>query len=351
VPDPLLSVCIITRGPSRLLEECLVSLRRQVDAPSFEVLVCSNGGPDAATAVHRVLPDAVVGVLDHRPLGSARNAVIERARGDWLVFLDDDVTVQPHLLGRLAELAAEHPDATVLGGPNETPGGSTAFQVTQGAVLASIVTSGPVRRRYGRHPAGGADERYFTLCNLAVRRDAMQPFPDDLLGAEENAVLVQMSRRGFRMHYDPTLVAFHERRPTLRTFARQMFKYGRGRGQFMRKDPASARAAYLAPAALLAYALAAPLLVIELGPLALLPMALYAGVVAAAAAVIGWNLHRSLRCGLLAALLIVVTHVWYGAGTVVGVLDRRRRRRRRRTRPARWSDAPADDVTVASADR
>ena len=56
--------------------------------------------------------------------------------------------------------------------PNDTPPGSSRFQAVQGAVLASLVGSGPVRRRYGAHPPRHADERFFILCNLAVRRSA-----------------------------------------------------------------------------------------------------------------------------------------------------------------------------------
>ncbi|CAN5720883.1 hypothetical protein BH24ACT3_BH24ACT3_09100 [soil metagenome] len=106
-----------------------------------------------------------------------------------------------------------------------------------------------MRRRYCAHPAGPADERFFTLCNLAVRRAAMRSFSTDLVCAEENAVLSEMSSTGVRMHYDPARVAYHERRATWGGFARQMHKYGRGRGQLTRLAPTSLRPFHLAPSA------------------------------------------------------------------------------------------------------
>ena len=191
--------------------------------------------------------------------GAARNVLLDDARGEWLLFLDDDVTVRPDLLARLAALAEAHPDVDVFGGPNDSPEGSTRFQFVQGAAMASMAGAGPVRRRYGAHPAGPADERFFILCNLAVRRSAMRPFDPDLVCAEENALLSEMSRRGIAMHYDPELAVFHERRDTFSGFGRQMYKYGRGRGQLMVRTPATASPAYLVPSALLAYGALLPI--------------------------------------------------------------------------------------------
>lgn len=340
VTVPLVSVCIVTGRRARLLDACLESLGRQVDAPPFELLVCADADHDVAATVHARFPDARVALVDKSLPGAARNLLIEEARGDLLLFLDDDVVFEPHLLRRLAELAEAHPDASVFGGPNLNPPRSSAFQRVQGAVLASIVASGPVRRRYGEHPPGPADERFFVLCNMAVRREAMLPFATDLVCAEENAVLAEMSRRRLEMRYDPGLVVYHERRDTYRGFVRQMFKYGRGRGQVLARDRRSIRAAYFAPPALLAYLALAPWLSL-VHPIASVPVALYGLAVFAAALEVGRSL-RHFRCVPLAALLIVTVHVCYGVGIVTGLF----RRRRRITAPTpSWVGLPASFET------
>jgi cellulose synthase/poly-beta-1,6-N-acetylglucosamine synthase-like glycosyltransferase len=340
---------MLTRGPSRHLDACLRSLAAQHDNPPFEVLVCSNGGPDVTDQVRAILPDALVCRFERIPLGAARNVLIDRARGEWLLFLDDDVTVPADTIRRLMSIAGSHPDAVVLGGPNATPAGSTFFQVVQGAVLASMVGSGPVRRRYGRHPAASADERFFTLCNMAVRREAMVPFPTELTGGEENAILDEMSRRGLRMRYDPAFVAFHERRSDLVGYARQMFKYGDGRGQLTRRRPASLRAAYAVPALLIA-ALCVTLPLAIRWPIALLPFGIYVAAVLAEGAKIGWSL-RSLRGGLVATGLIPVQHALYGLGFASGLI-RRPRRPQRAPSPGGWTDRadPHADESLAAAE-
>ncbi len=320
--DPQISICIVTGRRDAVLDACLASLAAQRDAPSHELLVCAEGDSGVAEVVHRRFPGAQVADVDRAYPGAARNVLIERARGELLLFLDDDITVDEDLLARLARLAADHPDVAVFGGPNDTPEASTRFQFVQGAALASIVGSGPVRRRYGAHPPGRADERYFTLCNLAVRREVMIPFATDLVCAEENDVLEELHRRQIAMHYSPDMVAYHERRATPRGFAQQMFKYGRGRGQLSVRRPRDIRLPFLVPTLLVLYLLATPLLTWAFGPVALVGVVAYLAVTLAGAVRIALTLRRPSELPLAWAL-IVGMHLCYGAGFLRGVLSRR----------------------------
>ncbi len=305
-----------------MLHACLESVEAQVDPPAFEVLVVSDGDSDVADAVRQHFPDARIGFVDSALPGAARNLLLERAHGDLLLFLDDDAALRPDALHRLDQLATAHPEADVFGGPNDTPPGGSRFQAVQGAVLASLMGSGPVRRRYGAHPATHADERFFILCNLAVRRSVMVPFATELICAEENAVLAELADSGVVMYYDPELVAYHERRPTLRGFLAQMHKYGRGRGQVIAKRPRDVRPSFVAPSALLAFLVVLPLLLTLLGPVALVPLAGYLAAVGANALWIAGTL-RAAWAAPVAAVLTLLLHAWYGAGVVRGALAAR----------------------------
>ncbi len=322
-PRPSLSVCIVTGRRIPLLDGCLASLQRQVDPPPFEVLVCSDGDDDVAAAVHARFPAARVCQVDRALPGAGRNLLVEEAQGSLLLFLDDDVTVQADMLRRLTDLSEARPEIGAFGGPNDSPTDSSRFQFVQGAVMASIVGAGPVRRRYGAHPAGPADERFFILCNLAVRREVMVPFDTELVCAEENALLHQLRREGVPMHFDPSLVVFHERRPTVLGFGRQMHKYGRGRGQLMVRQPRTIQPAFLAPSALLLYLVVALLLTVTVTPLVLLPVVGYLLAVAACAVAIAATLRRPSTLPVAAAL-IVELHLCYGTGVLRGLTERTR---------------------------
>lgn len=318
---PLISVCIAA-GRLEPLRRCLASLAAQRDAPSFEVLIGVRSAGGAWSDVAGLCPGTRL-IQARGNAGAVRNALVRQASGELLLFLDDDVTADPALLARLATLSTSHPEVEVFGGPNVTPRRSSFFQMVQGAVLASIVGSGPVRRRYGKHPAGPADETFFILCNLAVRRRSMLPFGQELICAEENALLFAMSKNGLAMRYDPELLVFHERRRDLSGFARQMFKYGFGRGQIISGNPATVRLAYLLPSSLVAYLAALPLLA-GWSRYALAPLLLYLGAVAADAAKIAFSTRRSAALPL-AGVLTVLLHLSYGLGVVRGVFSPSRR--------------------------
>jgi GT2 family glycosyltransferase len=328
MPSPEISICILAGHGLESLNACLESLDAQVSAPSFELLIGGNPTPERMSVIHRHFPAAQVCNTGGRLPGAARNPLIERARGELLLFLDDDVIASPDLLRRLAQAAARYPQASVFGGPNETPPHSSRFQVVQGAVLSSLVGAGPVSRRYGaRHP-GPADERWFTLCNLAIRKRVMPSFSSEFVCAEENALLSELRTRGEEMRYDPGLSVFHTRRSKAGPFAEQMFKYGRGRGQLLARRPVSTfRAAYVAPTALLFYLILLPAtLALSVAPMvAIVPAMVYCGLVIANALRIGGTLKRPAAVPLAAALIVTI-HLCYGAGVVRGLLSPRKTR-------------------------
>jgi hypothetical protein len=308
------------------------------------VLVGSRRKAQIEEEVRRHFPDAVVDDAARSLPGGGRNALIEKARGELLLFIDDDVEVHSELLARLARLAGELPGVGVFGGPNLTPRGSSRFQVIQGAVLGSIVTSGPIRRRYGKHPSGSVDERSLILCNLAVRRSTMRPFQVDLACAEENQMLLDLERHGVEMRYDPDLIVYHERRDTAKGFSRQIYKYGYGRGQVLRRNPRSFRLAYLVPSATCVYVAITPALSNVIGPWALAPLATYCIFVLAGGAKVAYSM-RKIGAWAPATALIVLVHACYGVGVMAGLTARAGRRPSRRTTAVIDADARAFETT------
>jgi hypothetical protein len=328
--DPELSICLLTGRYGPVLRAFLASLAAQEEAPTFELLVAVDRDQRIADLILSAFPHAAVDTIKVLHPGVARNGLIEKARGDLIVFVDDDVVMGPRFLRRVVEVAAAHPTVGVFGGPNLTPPGSSTFQFVQGAVLGTIVASGPVRRRYGAHPAGPAKETTLTLCNLIVRRSIAVPFADDLVCAEENEAMRRLRREGVEMRFDPDLLVYHDRRKATASFAAQIQKYGMGRGQLLMRDPRALRPFHLAPTAFLVYLLSLPALALLVNPLFLLPLAAYVLSVAAGATLIaehtgpGRPWRSTAHRFVLAALLIPLLHLAYGTGVPRGLATRRR---------------------------
>ncbi|MEV6630822.1 glycosyltransferase [Actinoplanes sp. NPDC051470] len=91
------SVVIPTTGRISL-RATLDALGRQEQAPPFEVIVAVDGGP-----VPDVAGIEVVRLPERRGVSAARSAAVERAQGDLIGFLDDDVLPGPRWLAVLTE--------------------------------------------------------------------------------------------------------------------------------------------------------------------------------------------------------------------------------------------------------
>ncbi len=103
-PAPLFdaSIVIPTLDGRRFLETCLASVRRQ-SLPVLEILVVDNGSRDGTAAwLAREYPEVVVISLEeNRGFGCAVNAGIVRARGQWVLLLNNDIELAPDCLERL----------------------------------------------------------------------------------------------------------------------------------------------------------------------------------------------------------------------------------------------------------
>ncbi len=277
-----LSVIVPTHRRPADLKKCLASIVTPDLPADAEVLVVCNG-PDADSEsfldqLAAREPRLLVMRLQKRQPGAARNAALDRARGEIIFFLDDDVTVAPGFFSSAMRLFAERPELDVLGGPNLTPDDSGKFEHCVGRVLASPFGSATTRHRFrGAGRLRPADDRSLILCNLIIRRRAMEglnaPFRNHMISNEENVLLAELAFRHKVMLHDPSLIVYHSRRPNLSGFFRQVFRYGQGRWQNIEALPSSLSPVFLIPLLFLLYLLSIP---IVRSPIYSVPLFVYA---------------------------------------------------------------------------
>lgn len=108
--NPFFSVIIPSYNRERELDRALESLAAQ-SCRDFEVLVCDDGSTDATPEVCRKWsgPLDLQHLPDRNSGGPARprNRGVERARGEWLCFLDSDDWWYPRKLERVRTLCPE----------------------------------------------------------------------------------------------------------------------------------------------------------------------------------------------------------------------------------------------------
>ena len=113
------SVVIPTYEPPDDLRICLNSLSNdiQLASPSYEILVTDDSKSDESRRmVEKEFPDVSWGKGKQNGPAGNRNVGAERARGKWIIFLDDDCIAQEGYLNAYAKTIKANPDVQVLEG-------------------------------------------------------------------------------------------------------------------------------------------------------------------------------------------------------------------------------------------
>lgn len=247
-----------------------------------------------------------------------RNQAVQQAQGDIIYFLDDDSLVVPDALQRLEQHFADQ-RVVVVGGPSLTPPTDNFFQCAIGAALASPLGAGGVRNRYRSvGTVRQSTERELILCNLAIRREAFLAnggLDERLYPNEENELLDRLCSGGGVLLHDPELTVKRSQRASLKDFAYQMFRYGRGRSEQTRIAGFRGLMPFV-PLAFLLYLLAIPFVRSPLFLLLLVVYLLAVGLCTVRAAV---N-EQSVSFLLLLPFLFPLLHVSNGIGLLAGFL-------------------------------
>lgn len=162
---PAASIVIPTRERPEYLHVALSSIVPQARISGSEIIVVSDG-PDPLTAsVAQRHGARLVALPERRGANAARNAGVEAARGELIVFVDDDVEAPLGWLRALIDGVRSAPEYDVFGGP----------------IRARLEGGGP--RSCGREPAPittldlgprDADAEFVWSANMAIRRAALE---------------------------------------------------------------------------------------------------------------------------------------------------------------------------------
>lgn len=105
----MVSVIIPTYNRSGLVQEAIVSVLRQREAPGEIIVVDDGSEDDTASALEKFLPKIKLVRCSHGGVSAARNAGIRASGGRWLAFLDSDDLWLPGKLGTQMDFLRRNP--------------------------------------------------------------------------------------------------------------------------------------------------------------------------------------------------------------------------------------------------
>ena len=212
---PVISSIICTYNRGQVLGESLASFAAMSlpEDVAFELLVVDNNSSDDTASIANEFcarqPWARY-VFEPTPgLSHARNRGIREARGEIVVFIDDDVYLDRNWAHAMLAAFANHPDASAVGGKI-----IPVFEAGRPEWLSDDLLV-----VYGHTPYGDSG-RWLTYpelpigANMAFRREVFEsvgPFDprlgrigERLLSNEENDFFYRLNRRGRKVLYAPT---------------------------------------------------------------------------------------------------------------------------------------------------
>ncbi|HIK19403.1 MAG TPA: glycosyltransferase [Leptolyngbyaceae cyanobacterium M33_DOE_097] len=227
MPLPFISIVIPTYNRPERLKNCLAAIA-QLDYPRdrFEVIIVDDGSEvpldDVVADYQNTLNLLLIRQANAGP-ASARNRGAAQAKGEYLVFTDDDCMPHADWLTKLANRFAIAPDALV--------GGYTINALPDN--LCSTASQVLIDYLYHYYNQTSQQPSFFASNNFAMPTSkfrALQGFDVTfpLAAGEDREFCDRWLYHHNPMLYAPDVQIQHAHQLSLRTFWRQHFNYGRG---------------------------------------------------------------------------------------------------------------------------
>ena len=161
-----------------------------------------------------------------------RNNGAKKAKGEILLFLDDDAYVDKELLKKGEEFFKKYPSVNIAGGIQLTPSNDKWFAKTSGYAIASFFGTQEMSRRYKKGKLNFDGWNFITSALSFVKKksfDEIGGFNEKLFPGEDPEFYLRAKKKGMKIAYCPDLIIYHKRRNNLKGFFKQFYLYGKVR--------------------------------------------------------------------------------------------------------------------------
>ena len=223
--NPIFSVIIPVRQSNPYLKETLLKLKKQ-SFKKFEVLIITDKVSGSANPSEK------------------RNLGVKMAKGQYLVFFDDDSFPKTNYFKNAFKLITKNPDFAAFCGPCLTPPKDNLYQKASGLVWSNLLGSGGAGVYRNSIQSARFVEDYPSV-NLIVKKtdfDLAGGFDTSFWPGEDTVLCLNLVKKIHKkIYYHPSLVVYHHRRSVIIPHLQQITRYAVQRGFFAKKFPETSR--------------------------------------------------------------------------------------------------------------
>jgi GT2 family glycosyltransferase len=314
--EMLFSIIVPVYNRPDEIADLLASLEVQTDS-GFETVIVEDGSTVPCLDAE-AMSDGSLKVRGHDSIrlkyfrksnegrSIARNYGMDRADGDFFIFVDSDCILPPGYIGALRKSLVRNP-VDCFGGPDAAHNSFTSTQKAINYAMTSFLTTGGIRG--GKVSMEKFTPRTFNMGFSREVYDRVGGFRE--MFSEDIDMSTRIRLAGFGITLFPDAYVYHKRRGNLRKFWKQVHVFGMSRITLELLYPGSMKLVHWLPAlftvgavALIAGAFFCRWLLI---PLLLYVVALWIGALIA---------ERNLKISFLAVLASMVQLLGYGTGFI-----------------------------------
>lgn len=303
----LFSIIIPVRQSNPYLQETLQCLKKQ-SQKNFEILV---------------ITDKISGTANP---SEKRNLGAKKAKGDYLVFFDDDSFPQKNYFKNAQKLINKFPNFSAFCGPCLTPPKDDIYQQASGLIWSSFIGSGGAGVYRNSIKSSRFVDDYPSVNLIVKKNDFLKAgmFDSKYWPGEDTVLCFKLTKElNLKIFYHPSLIVYHHRRPVIINHLQQITRYAIQRGYFAKKFPqTSLKIGYLLPSLFLIYSFIIIFNIIYIKyNLLNYPLYLYLSILIFSFISYLYK-KNNLFTSLLATITIPITHWYYGILFIHGLFKK-----------------------------
>ena len=215
-----ISFIICTYNREKYIYECLSRLAKNTEQEGWEIILVNNNSTDTTAAECARFEKDFPKVNYHyfvetqQGLSFARNRGIAEAKGEWLVFLDDDAMMKTDYIANLKQHLEQHPEAGAFGGAIEPFfEGETPTWLNPWAMgFVSAIDLGEAVKLFPKkaYPIGAnMGIQRSTIDAIGMFNTALGRSGNNLMGGEEKDIFNRIRQANIPIYYFPGIKVQH----------------------------------------------------------------------------------------------------------------------------------------------